>query len=183
MAHKTRGQKRALRDLCALARTALDVCEMIAQGGEESDDRPRLYLVAFERWTRGEEAGAQLAARTRALNAWGASLTKGDSRGETTRLIFKSTLAWLIDAREDLMKNPGHKWHVGRVSSHLANTLASLTSNGHDAETHRVKLMLAKHTSDVASEWATVMRAVDGARAETDKVAAEQAIGTLPGME
>ena len=181
--HKTRGQKRALRDLCALARTALDVCEMIARGGEEIDDRPRLYLVAFERWTRGEETGAQLAARTRALNAWGVSLTKGDSRGDTTRLIFKSTLAWLIDAREDLMKNPGHKWHVGRVSLHLANTLAALTFNEPEAESQRVKLMLAKHASDVASEWATVMRAVDGARAKNDKAAAEQALGTLPGME
>ena len=47
MAHKTRGQKRALRDLCALARTALDVCEMIAQGGEERT-----------RWSGGRSAVA-----------------------------------------------------------------------------------------------------------------------------
>jgi hypothetical protein len=183
MTHKTRGQKRALRELCALARTALEVCDMIADGGEESDDRPRLYLVTFERWTRGEETGAQLAARTRALNAWGASLTKGASRGETAWLIFKSALAWLVDAREDLMKNPGHNWHVGRVASHLASTLDALTGNGREAETHRVRLMLAKHTADVVRSWATAMREVSGARAKNDKTAAERALGTLPGME
>lgn len=183
MTHKTRGQKLALRELCALARTALEVCNMIADGGEESDDRPRIYLATLERWTRGEETGAQLAARTRALNAWGASLTKGDSRGETVRLILNSALAWLVDAREDLMNNPGHNWHVGRVTSHLASTIAALTSNGHDAETQRVKLMFAKHTADVARSWATTMREVSDARAKNDKTAAERALGALPGME
>jgi hypothetical protein len=183
MTHKTRGQKRALRELCALARTALEVCDMIADGGEENDDRPRLYLATFERWTRGEETGAQLAARTRALNVWGASLTRGVSRGETVRLIFNSALAWLIDAREDMMKNPGHNWHVGRVLSHLASTLTALTRNEPEAETHRVKLMFAKHTADVVRSWATAMREVSDARAMVDKEAAERALGTLPGME
>lgn len=55
---------------------------MIAQRGEEDDDRPRLWLATFARWARSEETGAQLAARTRALYAWGDSLTNGDSRGE-----------------------------------------------------------------------------------------------------
>ena len=183
MTHRTKGQQRALRELCALARTALEVCDMIAERSEENDDRPRLYLVTFERWTRGEETGAQLAARTRALNAWGASLTKGASRGETAWLIFKSALAWLVDAREDLMKNPGHNWHIGRVASHLASTLDALTRNEPGAAAHRVKLMLTKHAADVAREWATTMRAVSDARAKSDKTAAERALGTLPGME
>lgn len=182
-AHRTTGQQRALRELLALALTATDVCEMIAQGGEEDDDRPRLWLTTFARWARSEETGAQLAAKTRALNAWGDSLMKGDSRGERVRMLFRGALAWLIDAREDMMKNPGHNWHVGRVSLRLANTLAALTFNEPEAESQRVKLMLAKHASDVASEWATVMRAADGARAKNDKAAAEQALGTLPGME
>jgi len=81
------------------------------------------------------------------------------------------------------MKNPGHNWHVGRVASHLASTLDALTGNGREAETHRVKLMLAKHTADVVRAWATTMRTVSDARAQIDKMAADQAIGTLPGVE
>lgn len=183
MTHKTRGQKRALRELCALVRTALEVCGMIADGGEESDDRPRLYLATFERWTRGEETGAQLAARTRALNAWGASLTNGDSHGETTRLRFKHALAWLVDARVDMMKNPGHNWHVGRVSSRLASTLTALTRNEPEAEVQRVRLMLAKHQRALFEEKVAVARAELLASIKGDKVAAERALGTLPGME
>lgn len=40
-----------------------------------------------------------LAARTRAVNAWGGSLTKGQSRGETARLMLFGALAWIADYR------------------------------------------------------------------------------------
>lgn len=69
-AHRTAGQLRALRELCALARTALSICDLLAERGAEESDAPRLWLLSLERWTRGEETGPQLGATTRALNVW-----------------------------------------------------------------------------------------------------------------
>ncbi len=175
-AHRTKGQQRALRELLALALTATDFCEMIAQAGEESDDRPREWLTTFARWARSEETGAQLAARTRALNAWGDSLTKGDSRGDQARLLFRSALAWLIDAREDLLKNPGHSWHTGRVCHHLAATIVPITSDPMDVAAERVRRCLDAHRAKIAVEWPMVRQRKAAARRKTDNVAAEQGL-------
>jgi len=173
----TAGQKRALRELCALARTALDVCDMLAARGEEHDDRPRLWLLALERWTRGAETGPQLAARTRAMGAW-AKATTGDVRVSEWRL----SCAWLSDARVDLMKNPGHDHHTSRVCGRLAGTLVRLDGMPQDAAAARVAEMLRGHRERIAGEWATVMREASAARAKADKITAERALGTLPGV-
>ncbi len=92
-------KQRARRDLAALARVGIDVCNILATRGEENHDAPRHYLARLDLWTVGEESGATLAARTRAVNAWGGSLTKGQSSGETARLILFAALAWIADYR------------------------------------------------------------------------------------
>ena len=79
----TEGQRRARWELAALARTGIDVCDLLASRAEENSDAPRHYLATLDRWTRGEEAGAVLAARTRAVNAWGPSTSARASRGST----------------------------------------------------------------------------------------------------
>ena len=182
----TAGQKRALRELCALARTALDVCEMLAARGEEHDDRPRLWLLALERWTRGVETGPQLAARTRAMNAW-ADTVSGDvsilgPSHETALHAWWLSCVWLSDARVDLMKNPGHDHHSPRVCRNLVDTLVRLNGLLHEAVRSVVAEMLRGHRERIAGEWATVMREGSAARAKADKVTAERALGTLPGM-
>ncbi len=44
----TDGQRAARRELCALARTALDVCDVAAAKGVEADDRPRRSTVSHD---------------------------------------------------------------------------------------------------------------------------------------
>ena len=182
----TAGQKRALRELCALTRTALGVCEMIAARGEEHDDRPRLWLLALERWTRGAETGPQLAAATRAMGAWAKTVSGGASvlgpSPETAQHAWWLSCAWLADARVDLLKNPGHGHHTPRVCGHLADTIMRAEGQPCDAARAMVVRMLREERERVAGEWAAVMREASAARAKADKVTAERARGTLPGM-
>ena len=124
-----------------------------------------------------------LAARTRALNACGGALTKGDTIGETARLVFNLALSWLIDARNDLMKNPGHSWHTGRVCKYLAQVVGVLTVDPQDAAECLVRRWLDAHRAEVAGEVADARRTVALARAKDDKAAAERVLGTLPGVE
>ena len=182
----TAGQKRALWELCALARTALDVCDMLAARGEEHDDRPRLWLLALERWTRDAETGPQLAAATRAMGAWAKTVSGGASvlgpSPETAQHAWWLSCAWLADARVDLLKNPGHGHHTPRVCGHLADTIMRAEGQPYDAARAMVVRMLREERERVAGEWAAVMREASAARAKADKITAERALGTLPGM-
>lgn len=181
----TTGQKRALRELCALARTALDVCDLLAARGEEHDDRPRMYLASLERWTRGAETGPQLAARTRAMNAWGDTASYGDSSWDAENCLQRMwwlALGWLVDARADLMANPGHAHHTPRVCRELAGVVVMLTDYPPADASAMVAETLRGHRERIAGEWATVVREASAARAKVDKAAAERALGTLPGM-
>ena len=180
----TEGQRRARWELAALARVGIDVCDLLASRAEENSDAPRHYLATLDRWTRGEEAGAVLAARTRAVNAWGGSLTKDDMIDAShAPFALYLALSWLTDARNDLMKNPGHSWHTGRVGKSFARVVEALTGDPPDAALTMVRRWLDAHRAQVAGDAADARRRASLARAKTDKMAAEQALGTLPGVE
>lgn len=178
----TEGQRRARWELAALARTGIDVCDLLASRAEENSDAPHHYLATLDRWTRGEEAGAVLAARTRAVNAWGETQTDG-AVGDAARSKLYLALSWLIDARADLMANPGHKHHTPRVILVFAQVVGLLTGDPKDAALTMVRRWLDAHRAQVAGDAADARRRASLARAKTDKVAAEQALGTLPGVE
>lgn len=177
----TEGQRRARWELAALARTGIDVCDLLASRAEENSDAPRHYLATLDRWTRGEESGASLAARTRAVNAWGATQTDG-AIGDAARSKLYLALSWLIDSRADLMANPGHKHHTPRVAKSFARVIEALTGDPQDAAETMVCRWLDAHRATIAGEWATAKRTASLAQTKTDKVAAEQALA-LPGVE
>ncbi len=147
----------------------------------------RDYLATLDRWTRGEESGAVLAARTRAVNAWGGSLTKDDmidaSHASHAPFALYLALSWLIDSRVDLMANPGHKHHTPRVAKSFARVVEALTGDPRDAAETMVLRWLDHHRAQVAGEAADARRSASLAQAKTAKMAAEQALGTLPGVE
>lgn len=184
-AHRTAGQLRALRELCALARTGLEVCDVIATRGEETDDRPRQWLTSLERWSRGEETGPQLAARTRAMEAWRdavfVALPKPVSPGTTDK--WCDALHWLSDARADLMRNPGHDHHIDRVAWHTIRALATATGDEPAAAEAWFFATHARHRKAIGEECARAEAAARLRQAKADKVTAERALGTLPGME
>ena len=183
-AHRTAGQLRALRELCALARTGLDVADVIAARGGESDDRPRLWLTSLERWSRGKETPAQLAAATRAMKAWRDGV-HGPGRESTGPIAAWSMAAhYLADAREDMAKHPTHTTpHAARVCQHFAATLRLATGDGADAAKANVAAMLDRHRKAVGEECARAEADARLRQAKADKVTAERALGTLPGME
>lgn len=157
-ARRTAGQLRALRELCAIARTGLEIADLIAAAGHETDDRPRNYLLSLERWTRGEESGPKLAARTRALNAWQPGAfgdDKDPARFGRWQWSWAMALGWLDDARGDLMRNPGHGWHTGRVCEQFASTIIKVAGEPTDAAKARVAAMLDAHRRRIAGEWAS----------------------------
>ena len=183
-AHRTAGQLRALRELCALARTGLDVADAIAAAGQESDDRPRQWLTSLERWARGEETPAQLAAATRAVEEW------RWPKGVTDGTLHAGALAYwcgaiglLIDARADMTKHPTHIFHSARVTKHLAVAVAACAGESDEAAQYRVKVMLGAHADAIGEESARAEVAARLRQAKADKVVAERALGTLPGME
>ena len=172
----TDGQRAARRELCALARTALDVCDVAAAKGLEADDRPRAWLLSVERWARGEESGPMLAARTRAMEAW---------RDATFRTVdlWGDALHWLDDAREDVARHPTHAaMHASRVSGHLAAALSALTGDSGDAAMARVVAWRFAHRKAIASEETERERAALAARLRDDKAAAELVLGTAQEM-
>lgn len=187
MKRYTIGQQRALVEMRALARTALMVCDALAARGEESDDRPRRYLDALVRWTLGEEKPAHLAAATRAMEEARSRAFTADHKipppSTPTEGVFGDALHWISDARADLMRNPGHAHHSPRVCRCLADALARITGDPHDAAKARVAAWLDGHRRAVTVEWATAQRAATVRQAKADKVTAERALGTLPGME
>ena len=178
-AHRTAGQLRALRELCALARTGLEVCDVIAARGEETDDRPRAWLLSLERWTRGEETGPQLASRTRAMETWRAAVVAALPTGDP----WADALHWLADARVDMTKHPTHIFHSARVTNHLAVAVAAIAGESDEAAQYRVKVMLDRHRKAIGEECARAEADARLRQARADKVTAEQALGTLPGME
>ena len=178
-AHRTAGQLRALRELCALARVGLDVADVIAARGEESDDRPRAWLLSLERWCRGEETGPQLAARTRAMETWRAAVVAALPTGDP----WADALHWLADARADMTRNPGHTEHTSRVCRSLADALLAHGSESPAAAHAIITRAVAAHRRAIGEEWAQAMTAARLRQAKADKVTAERALGTLPGME
>ena len=185
-AHRTAGQLLALRELCALARTATDVCDELQRRGAEESDAPRLWLLSLERWTRGEETGPQLAARTRAMETWReavfAALPK-PAHPNTRATSWGDALHWLSDARADMARNPGHRHHVARVVGLLTVTVWVATKETTEEAEARVANLLDAHVRGVHAEWVASERAAMLRQAKADKAAAERALGTLPGME
>ena len=180
-AHRTAGQLRARRELCALARTGLDVADVLAARGEETSDVPRQWLTSLERWARGEETPAQLAAATRAVEEW------RWPKGVTDGTLHAGALAYwcgaiglLIDVRADMAKHPTHTFHTARVLRQLSDVLVSDTREADDA---RVAAMLNRHRRAIGEESARAEAATRLRQAKADKVTAERALGTLPGME
>jgi hypothetical protein len=180
-AHRTAGQLRALRELRALALTALDVADVIAARGEESDDRARAYLNALARWTLGEETGAQLGARTRAVKTW--RINVRGFHGDDGVAAFAMALHYLDDARDDMLRNPGHDHHAPRVCRHLIAALSLLTGDPLTAADARVWSWCNAHRRAVGEECARAQRDAALRQAKADKIEAERALGTLPGME
>ena len=85
-AHRTAGQLRALRELCALARTGLDVCDLLAERGAEESPTPRgcasaADVEAYVAQERQEQLGASIRARREALDV---------SLRATTRTVKRS---------------------------------------------------------------------------------------------
>lgn len=186
-AHRTAGQLRALRELCALARTGLDVCDVLAAKGAEDDDRPRAWMISLERWTRGEESGPQLAARTRAMErARERELTADHKIPPPATLaqgLFGDALHWIADARADLTRNPGHtKHHVERVCAHLATALSAVTGDAEEAARAQVDEWRRRHRVAVAAEETERERAALTAKLKDDKAAAELVLGTAQEM-
>lgn len=168
----TDGQRAARRELCALARTALDVCDVAAAKGLEDDDRPRAWLLTMERWARGEETGALLAGRTRAMKEWLLGNVTRDDHPLDDALYF------LTDAREDMTKHPTHRHHVERVCGHIAAALRALTGDAEDAARARVDDWRRRHRVAVAAEETERERAALTAKLKDDKAAAELVLGT-----
>jgi len=179
---RTEGQRRALWELSALARTGIDVCDLLASRAEENSDAPRHYLTTLDRWTRGEESGATLAARTRALNAWCGGAPSLTEQGSGVDMALLSACQWLVDARADLMANPGHKHHTHRVVAEFARVTRWVQPDDQPAAETMVRRWLDAHRAEVASEAADARRTVALAQAKIDKVAAEHALA-LPGVE
>ena len=185
-AHRTAGQLRALRELCALARTALSICDLLAERGAEESDAPRLWLLSLERWTRGEETGPQLGATTRAMKAWQPGAYGADNdpaRFGRWQWSWAMALGWLDDARGDLMRNPGHSWHTGRVCEQFVSTIVKIASEPPDAAEARVRNALDHHRRTIGEECARAEADARLRQAKADKATAERALGTLPGME
>lgn len=169
-ARLTDGQRAARRELCALARTALDVCDVAAAKGLEDDDRPRAWLLTMERWARGEETGALLAGRTRAMK-----VTRDDHP-------LDDALYFLADARDDMTKHPTHRHHVERVCGHIAAALRALTGDAEDAARAQVDDWRRRHRVAVAAEETERERAALAAKMKGDKAAAELVLGTAQEM-
>ncbi len=195
-AHRTAGQLRALRELCALARTGLDVADVLAARGAEDSDVPRNYLLSLERWARGEESGPKLAARTRAMRAWSAALRKSwDAVMDATPKgqlwppmppvqSWCRALHCLDDARDDLSRNPGHDTrHSKNAAANFAFVLMTFAGEPAEAAKARVAAMLDRHRKAVGEERARAAADARLRQAKADKVTAERALGTLPGME
>lgn len=180
-AHRTVGQQRALVELRALARVALRVCDALAARGEETDDRPRRYLDALARWTLGEEKPVHLAVATRAATAWSRRTVDGGGSGVLVSLAF--AFSWLADAREDMMRNPGHKHHTSRVCRCLADTLQRIDGADPDGAEARIDAALAAERKRATAEGIDALADARRVQAKADKIEAERALGTLPGME
>lgn len=187
MKRYTIGQQRALVELRALARTALVVCDALAARGEETDDRPRRYLDALVRWTLGEEKPAQLAAATRAMEEARSRAFTADHKiplpATATEGVFGDALHWLSDARADLMRNPGHAHHSPRVCRCLADTLQRYDGETFESGRARVAATLAAERKRATAEAVDALANARRVQAKRDKVTAEEALGTLPGME
>ena len=185
MKRRTIGQQRAVVELRALARTALTVCDVIAARSEETDGRGRRYLDALVRWTLGEEKPAHLAAATRAMEAWRdevfESLPKPMTVGDGG--VWGDALHWLSDARADLMRNPGHEHHTARVCRCLADTLQRYDGETFDAGRARIAAALAVERKRATAEGIDALANARRVQAKADRVTAEEALGTLPGME
>jgi len=174
----TDGQRAARRELCALARTALDVCDVAAAKGVEADDRPRRYLNGLVWWSRGEMTGPQLAALTRAMEEWRDAVVAALPTGDP----WDDALHWIADAREDMAKHPTHMHHVERVCVHLATALRALTGDAGDAARAQVDDWRRRHRVAVAAEETERERAALAAKMKGDKAAAELVLGTAQEM-
>ncbi len=182
--HRTAGQLRARRELCALARTGLDIVDLLAERGAEESDAPRRYLESLQRWAMGVDTGPQLAARTRAMETWRWTVIGSDCAPPTRYADWWcGALGLLIDAREDMTKHPTHTFHVGRVVWHLTDVVACLTGETRDATNARVINLLDAHRKAIGEECARAKSDARLRQAKADKIAAERALGTLPGME
>ena len=149
----TAGQRRSQVTLRMLALTALDVCDVLAERGEEHDDRPRLYLSAIVGWSRGEVTGAQLGAALRAHNGAMAARRWGLAEDEVRPVVraWDTALMWLADARVDLYDHPTHRHHEGRVLAYLAEVVAAVTGDPIDAAKSRVDVMIRAHAKSEAA--------------------------------
>lgn len=186
MRRRTIGQQRALTELRALARTALMVCDALAARGEESDDRPRRYLDALVRWTLGEEKPAHLAAATRAMETWRGevfdALPKPVSPYESDK--WGDALHRLSDMRADTQRNPGHLPRQKELSERcLIRVIMQRMSEPRAAADAQVVATLAVERKRATAEAVDALANARRAQAKADKVTAEEALGTLPGME
>lgn len=180
----TLGQRRARADVQALARTALDVCDILAsEAGYEPSDAPRNYLLTVERWCAGSDTAEDrnLSAPTAAMRRWGRATDTPDCAPEVLQWIL--ALRWLFDARRDYTEHPTHAHHVPQVLGRLGLVIAIVHGES-DAAGRTIAVGLYKqHRIDVAKSAAQVTRAVQASRAKIDKAEAERLMGTLPGME
>lgn len=180
-ARLTDGQRAARRELCALARTALDVCDVAAAKGLEDDDRPRAWLLTMERWARGEETGALLAVATNALRVWCVSACVAPSR--PTVVEWARACSALDDARLDAAKHPTHiTSHSQHVTRSLATALRLLTGDSGDAAMAQVAEWRRRHREAIAREETERERAALAEKLKGDKAAAELVLGTAQEM-
>ena len=92
-------------------------------------------------------------------------------------------IGFLIDARADMTKHPTHIFHSARVTKHLAVAVAAIAGESDEAAQYRVKVMLSAHADAVGEECARAESDARLRQAKADKITAERALGTLPGME
>lgn len=167
----TPARAHALRVLWALAATALDVIDLRAAAGvDETDDRPRLWLLTLQRWTLGEATPAELSTATLAVLDW----------RNVAEKIGESAWTWAIyclrDARADLARHPSH---VGRHVARTGQALVEATP-GDDAETRvRVTVIYADHLRTAERRWVEATAAARLRQAREDCRAAELALGTV----
>ena len=79
-----------------------------------------------------------------------------------------------------MTKHPTHTFHTARVLRQLSDVLVSDTREADDA---RVAAMLDRHRKAIGEECARAEADARLRQARADKVTAERALGTLPGME
>lgn len=165
-------RREARAKIAALARTALSVCDEIARLGREDDDRPRMWLLAVDRWGMGAEV-PELAALTRAMTQW--METRAVLALRHPLSTWGTVLFRLDDARKDVAKHVTHvDDHEDRVTFACERVLVELAGETMGAAHARVKACHWQHLCDITRGHADLARQDRREQAKRDREVMER---------